>query len=100
MAISSADCSRSRWAATWAAAAPACRIESTIPVSMGLHYGAAMLKTPKNSIGTAMCVATAACLAQFALTKSRNGFVDGATYTDVHAHLPALRRLRRVVSIR
>ena len=32
-------------------------------------------------------------LAQFALTKSRNGFVDGATYTDVHAHLPALRLL-------
>ncbi|HUI48526.1 MAG TPA: UPF0182 family protein [Acidimicrobiia bacterium] len=32
-------------------------------------------------------------LAQFALTKSHNGFVDGATYTDVHAHLPALRLL-------
>ena len=32
-------------------------------------------------------------LAQFALTKSRTGFVDGATYTDVHAHLPALRLL-------
>ncbi len=32
-------------------------------------------------------------LAQFALTKSKNGFVDGATYTDVHAHLPALRLL-------
>ena len=32
-------------------------------------------------------------LAQFALTRSRNGFVDGATYTDVHAHLPALRLL-------
>jgi hypothetical protein len=32
-------------------------------------------------------------LAQFALTKSRSGFVDGATYTDVHAHLPALRLL-------
>src|SRR6185437_1100203 len=32
-------------------------------------------------------------LAQFSLTKSRNGFVDGATYTDVHAHLPALRLL-------
>ncbi|MGH9104815.1 MAG: UPF0182 family protein, partial [Acidimicrobiales bacterium] len=29
-------------------------------------------------------------LAQFALTKSRNGFVDGATYTDVHALRPAL----------
>lgn len=32
-------------------------------------------------------------LAQFALTRSKNGFVDGATYTDVHAHLPALRLL-------
>jgi uncharacterized protein len=32
-------------------------------------------------------------LAQFALTRSRRGFVDGATYTDVHAHLPALRLL-------
>ncbi len=32
-------------------------------------------------------------LAQFALTKSKTGFVDGATYTDVHAHLPALRLL-------
>ena len=32
-------------------------------------------------------------LAQFALTKSKAGFVDGATYTDVHAHLPALRLL-------
>ena len=37
-------------------------------------------------------------LAQFALTKSRSGFVDGATYTDVHAHLPALRLLM-VISI-
>ena len=32
-------------------------------------------------------------LAQFALTKSHRGFVDGATYTDVHAQLPALRLL-------
>ncbi len=32
-------------------------------------------------------------LAQFALTKSNRGFVDGATYTDVHAQLPALRLL-------
>jgi uncharacterized membrane protein (UPF0182 family) len=32
-------------------------------------------------------------LAQFALTLSHNGFVDGATYTDVHARLPALRLL-------
>ena len=32
-------------------------------------------------------------LAQFELTNSRNGFVDGATYTDVHAHLPALHLL-------
>ncbi len=30
-------------------------------------------------------------LAQFALTLSHRGFVDGATYTDVHAQLPALR---------
>ncbi len=37
-------------------------------------------------------------LAQFALTKSKTGFVDGATYTDVHAHLPALRLLM-VISI-
>jgi uncharacterized membrane protein (UPF0182 family) len=37
-------------------------------------------------------------LAQFALTKSRNGFVDGATYTDLHAHLPALRLLM-VISV-
>jgi len=37
-------------------------------------------------------------LAQFALTKSRTGFVDGATYTDIHAHLPALRLLM-VISI-
>src|SRR4029434_7458326 len=28
-------------------------------------------------------------LAQFALTKSHRGFVDGATYTDVNAQLPA-----------
>jgi uncharacterized membrane protein (UPF0182 family) len=32
-------------------------------------------------------------LAQFALTKSNRGFVDGATYTDVNAQLPALRLL-------
>ena len=32
-------------------------------------------------------------LAQFALTGSHRGFVDGATYTDVHAQLPALRLL-------
>ena len=32
-------------------------------------------------------------LAQFALTKSHRGFVDGATYTDVNAQLPALRLL-------
>ena len=32
-------------------------------------------------------------LAQFALTLSHRGFVDGATYTDVHAQLPALRLL-------
>jgi len=37
-------------------------------------------------------------LAQFALTRSRNGFVDGATYTDLHAHLPALRLLM-VISV-
>jgi uncharacterized membrane protein (UPF0182 family) len=37
-------------------------------------------------------------LAQFALTKSHNGFVDGATYTDLHAHLPALRLLM-VISV-
>jgi uncharacterized membrane protein (UPF0182 family) len=37
-------------------------------------------------------------LAQFALTKSRAGFVDGATYTDLHAHLPALRLLM-VISV-
>lgn len=37
-------------------------------------------------------------LAQFALTKSRTGFVDGATYTDIHAHLPALRLLM-VISV-
>ena len=32
-------------------------------------------------------------LAQFSLTLSHRGFVDGATYTDVHAQLPALRLL-------
>src|SRR6516225_4355682 len=32
-------------------------------------------------------------LAQFALTLGRTHFVDGATYTDVHARLPALRVL-------
>src|SRR5262249_10983306 len=32
-------------------------------------------------------------LAQYALTLSHNGFVDGATYTDVHARPPALRLL-------
>ena len=37
-------------------------------------------------------------LAQFALTLSHRGFVDGATYTDVHAQLPALRLLM-VISI-
>jgi uncharacterized membrane protein (UPF0182 family) len=37
-------------------------------------------------------------LAQFALTRSHNGFVDGATYTDLHAHLPALRLLM-VISV-
>ncbi len=37
-------------------------------------------------------------LARFALTASRRGFVDGATYTDVHAQLPALNLLM-VISI-
>jgi uncharacterized membrane protein (UPF0182 family) len=32
-------------------------------------------------------------LAQFSLTLSHRGTVDGATYTDVHAQLPALRLL-------
>jgi uncharacterized membrane protein (UPF0182 family) len=32
-------------------------------------------------------------LAQFSLTTSTRGFVDGATYTDVHAQLPAYRLL-------
>jgi hypothetical protein len=32
-------------------------------------------------------------LAQFSLTLSKRGFVDGATYTDVHAQLPAYRLL-------
>jgi uncharacterized protein len=32
-------------------------------------------------------------LSQFSLTLSHSGFVDGATYTDVHARLPALRLL-------
>src|SRR5436305_6213977 len=32
-------------------------------------------------------------LARFGLTSSHRGFVDGATYTDVHAQLPALRLL-------
>ncbi len=37
-------------------------------------------------------------LSQFSLTTSHRGFVEGATYTDVHAQLPALRLLM-VISV-
>ena len=77
-------------------------------VSAGVHYlnGGIRLQspfqrvTPQVKVHLSVLLALMALaktwqyyLAKYALATSRAGFVDGATYTDLHARLPALRLL-------